>query len=610
MSMKKVISLFVGIILSLNLLSQCAGFMDFDFNPQYPPNSTYPPSTVVTFCCTMTGWDGNDIAFGTNFFEGFGLNLGEGWTSVTPITPPNNSGNSVGQWIWVNSVTSSSNGSTVGPGFFFESESGVEVGAAINDGNPGNDWGDSCPSGDCVWEFCIELTTSNVPGQSLLIEVTPYGDGTMGSWDNWDCFDGPTMWVGTVGCSVYGCTNPIACNYDLNADCDDGSCVQPGCTDPIACNYNLNAPCDDGSCTYGGCTDPLACNFNPFAGCDDGSCGYFSMGDITHNLIPCPDTVCTGIEVNYAVTGNQNSTYDWHITGGGLVTTDQTNDCEIIWGDIPGTYTVTVQEITPQGCVGEVKTCDVVVVVPDITFDTSQYKICLNGSVNLNAEPLGGDWVSEYMNGNTFLGTSPGTYHPSYLTNIYGCDIQEEVEVIVKRKYEAPNIIYSAELINFCTDSYNQTYFAEDSIGITYNWFIDDVRQPTIDNQLSVEWYDTTKTYIIKVIAYDEIGCESEPKLISVRTETCQRFFAPNSFTPNGDGTNDVFIISGLSVYHPTLKIFNRWGVEVYVSSNLWWNGDGGNGYYCDNGVYNWIVEYKDRFGQNKQESGHVTLIR
>jgi len=26
--------------------------------------------------------------------------------------------------------------------------------------------------------------------------------------------------------------------------------------------------------------------------------------------------------------------------------------------------------------------------------------------------------------------------------------------------------------------------------------------------------------------------------------------------------------------------------------------------------VYNWIIEYKDRFGQNKQESGHVTLIR
>ena len=86
--------------------------------------------------------------------------------------------------------------------------------------------------------------------------------------------------------------------------------------------------------------------------------------------------------------------------------------------------------------------------------------------------------------------------------------------------------------------------------------------------------------------------------------------FIPNSFTPNGDGTNDIFEIRGLSVYIPTLKIFNRWGVQVYTSNNLWWTGDSGSGYYCDNGVYNWIIEYKDKFGQNKQESGYVTLIR
>lgn len=338
--------------------------------------------------------------------------------------------------------------------------------------------------------------------------------------------------------------------------------------------------------------------------------GNVNTGDITHNLNPCPDTVCTGLEVSYSVTGNQSSIYDWNITGGGLVTPGQTNDCDIVWGDIPGTYTISVQEITEAGCEGVIKTCDVEVVVPDIIFDTTKYSMCLNSSVELVAQPLGGDWSSEYMNGNTFVGTKPGTYHPSYLTNIYGCDIQEEVEVVVKRKYEAPNIIYSSEVIDLCQYPALQTYIAEDSIGYTYSWFIDDVKQGSTQNYIEIEWPDTTRTYIVKVIAYDEIGCESEPKLVSVRIETCQRFFAPNSFTPNGDGINDVFIISGLSVYQPNLKIFNRWGVEVYVSSNLYWTGDGGNGYYCDNGVYNWIIEYKDKLGQNRQESGHVTLIR
>ena len=50
---------------------------------------------------------------------------------------------------------------------------------------------------------------------------------------------------------IYGCINPFACNYDSNADVDDGSCILPdGCTDPEALNYDLLALCDDGSCEY------------------------------------------------------------------------------------------------------------------------------------------------------------------------------------------------------------------------------------------------------------------------------------------------------------------------------------------------------------------------
>lgn len=69
-----------------------------------------------------------------------------------------------------------------------------------------------------------------------------------------------------------GCTNPIACNYDSSADCDDGSCDLGGCTDPTACNYSPTASCDNGNCAYPGCTNPQACNFDANASCDDGSC--------------------------------------------------------------------------------------------------------------------------------------------------------------------------------------------------------------------------------------------------------------------------------------------------------------------------------------------------
>ena len=604
--MRKFYLFSLFLLSSFGIFGQCAG--DITYNLSVPPaaDGTYPPNTTIELCVTMTGWDGN--IQGSNWIEGFGMILGAGWVIVNPTLPPDDAeADASGTWLWIESVTSDATGLVAGPGYFFEGPTGP------TDGNPGNDWGDFCGMGDCIWTFCIELTSSGNSGDPLNIAVTPYADGTMGSWGNNDCEgqDPPEdIFDGEVGCNTYGCTNPVACNYDANAACEDGSCEIAGCTDPTACNYDLNAPCDDGSCTYGGCIDPLACNFNPLAGCDDGSCSYFSMGDITHNLIPCPDTTCTGSEVMYSVTGNQTSVYDWHITGGGLVTTDQTNDCEIIWGNIPGTYTISVQEITEAGCEGVIKTCDVELLIPDITFNSDEYSMCINSSVNLIAEPAGGTWSSEFMNGHTFVGTEAGTFNPSYTKNIYGCDITESVNVQVRKKYDAPNIIYSAEIIDLCFDSGYQTYISEDTVGVTYAWFIDDVRQISTQNILDVDWYDTTRTYIVKVIAYDDIGCESEPKLISVKTESCQRFFAPNSFTPNGDGINDIFEIRGLSVYKPFMKIFNRWGVEVYVSSNLWWTGDGGNGYYCDNGVYNWIIEYKDKFGQNREESGHVTLIR
>ena len=55
--------------------------------------------------------------------------------------------------------------------------------------------------------------------------------------------------------NIYGCTNPLALNYNPSATIDDGSCIiVHGCTDPLATNYNPQATVDDGSCYYG-CTD-------------------------------------------------------------------------------------------------------------------------------------------------------------------------------------------------------------------------------------------------------------------------------------------------------------------------------------------------------------------
>ena len=158
--------------------SQCVGIESFTLTPP-PPAAGYTPGTIVSVCYTMDGWNGTNV--GSNWLEGFDINLGPGWVNLTPGLPPANCNGGGGQWLWMNTTTSSSTGITVGPGWFFEIGSGGPI-----DGNPGNDWGDFGTT--CIWTFCFDVTVAPVcTPDNLLIQVTAGADGTWGSWMNNAC---------------------------------------------------------------------------------------------------------------------------------------------------------------------------------------------------------------------------------------------------------------------------------------------------------------------------------------------------------------------------------------------------------------------------------------
>ena len=175
-SMKYLILILLNFIF-LHCLGQCAGTQTFTLTPQ-PINGTYNPGQVITLCYTLNSFTETN----TNWFEGFDLNLGPGWASVTPQTAPANcGGNSTGgQWVWKTTVTSTATPvQTIGPGYFFD---------RTIDGNPGNDFGDSQLSGPCSWSFCVTLTVANVcTAQNLLIQVTAGPDGLWGSYTSNAC---------------------------------------------------------------------------------------------------------------------------------------------------------------------------------------------------------------------------------------------------------------------------------------------------------------------------------------------------------------------------------------------------------------------------------------
>ena len=87
---------------------------------------------------------------------------------------------------------------------------------------------------------------------------------------------------------ILGCTDATNPGYNPAANVDDGSCLVGGCIISFACNYSATADYQlAGSCEFtscAGCTDSAACNYDATATIDDGSCEPF-MGMIVQVFV-------------------------------------------------------------------------------------------------------------------------------------------------------------------------------------------------------------------------------------------------------------------------------------------------------------------------------------
>ncbi len=86
----------------------------------------------------------------------------------------------------------------------------------------------------------------------------------------------------------------------------------------------------------------------------------------------------------------------------------------------------------------------------------------------------------------------------------------------------------------------------------------------------------------------------------------------PTAFSPNSDGNNDwYFVIAGADVSTVDIRIYNRWGQEMYTSSDPLEGWDGTfNGEPLNSGVYTIIVDVTYEDGNQVRETGNITLVR
>ena len=206
---------------------------------------------------------------------------------------------------------------------------------------------------------------------------------------------------------------------------------------------------------------------------------------------------------------------------------------------------------------------------------------------------------------------NPGEYDITLtIVSPNGCSDSYSVNnAVTVFPYPVADFLQSADQVSVF---YPEITFTDNSTNaVAWEWnfgdgsSLSDVLQPTHS-------YGDTGTYNVQLITTSIGGCVDTTYGV-VRIEPEFTLFIPNSFTPNGDGTNDTFFANGVGFIDYEMWIMDRWGKEIFHSTNQDQHWDG-TYYYndstCQNDVYEYIVIVHDYKAKQHKLIGHVTLVR
>jgi len=197
--------------------------------------------------------------------------------------------------------------------------------------------------------------------------------------------------------------------------------------------------------------------------------------------------------------------------------------------------------------------------------------------------------------------SAPGIINPIYNWSQERCEfpidltppcppelgVQDDCETIL-------NLLTWTNPNNFCADdvmSYNIYYAPTDTSSFE---LIDSITVLT-DTTYTHSNMDLSIAGCYYVTAVDSMqyGNESEPSNI-VCVDNCPYYWVPNIFTPNNDGTNDLFVpFPYRFVESVDAKIYNRWGTLVFETTDpdLKWDGtDLNSGEKLSDGTYYYVI--------------------
>jgi gliding motility-associated-like protein len=276
------------------------------------------------------------------------------------------------------------------------------------------------------------------------------------------------------------------------------------------------------------------------------------------------------------------------------------NSSELLQNLSAGHYHIEVKD--EKGCSAEK---DYLIREPDalsLSYQTSKVSCFEGQDGEIDISLTGGTQPYQYY-WNTGVTSEDLQMIPSgeyyvQVVDSHGCDIEQMIFVD-----QFPEMELDAEISDIsCSDQSDGHILVRISGGAgnySYQWSTGDSTKNLFRQQAGIYWLEVS----------DQNNCHQRFEHLEIEFNESVCINIPSSFTPNGDGMNDSWILRNIELYpDAVIKVFNRWGNLVFESKGAYTAWDGKfNGNDLPAATYYYVIDLHD---DEAPYTGNLTIVR
>jgi gliding motility-associated-like protein len=340
------------------------------------------------------------------------------------------------------------------------------------------------------------------------------------------------------------------------------------------------------------------------------------------------DTIagCTPLAIQFTNTtpAGQVGTVLWNL-GNGLTSTE--NNPSTVYPDA-GTYSVSLSVTAPAGCEANITETDLITAYghPEVSLFNTPDSGCyvLPVAFTNTTDPLfTGTCIWDFGDGSTGADCNPLHDYPDpgvyqvflHVISPQNCEGDTATTTITVFDHPTAAFVFGPQPTDFF-DTYISFVDSSSVDVVQWDWSFG---QDGVLGQSSEEFPSLSfpsndmGEYPVQLIVTNANTCQDTADAIVV-IDGNYSVYAPNAFTPDGDGINEGFrpFIMDQDERLYRLTIFDRWGQSIWESTdpNKAWDGRMG-GEVIKSDVYVWKLETRDELDRlNHEYIGHVTLLK